>query len=73
MLHVVIMDNKDSYACTHDSCTQNDTMASKSVMAALSVSFAVPRFSCGRVEDDMKQSFVDFSSSCVETSPCSCC
>lgn len=34
---------------THASWTQNDTMASKSVMAALSVSFTEPRFSCGQI------------------------
>lgn len=34
---------------THASCTQNDTMAWKSVMAVLSVSFAEPRFSCRQV------------------------
>lgn len=34
---------------TYASWTQNDTMASKSVKAALSVSTAVPRFSCRQV------------------------
>lgn len=34
---------------SYPSCSQNDTMASKSVMAVLSVSLAEPRFSCGQV------------------------